>query len=239
MSKTFFLFAFICVSLYSSVNAQMFSVGDDSETRLNPFAPYLYVGVQPLDFNYTGNPNDPNAGDFSFSALVPHISFESGGLDIGLSLGNSITGLDDNTYFDLGIDFTNPFYFVRQPRFGLGIPIQLSTKITSVQNSSLSNQFSQTNLSAGAGAIMRYINPNKLNFSAHVIPSYGFSSASGGFIGGNVFSFKTGARLSFFDVLFGKNISLGYNYLFDSYDIENEEYDYDFNAHNVTLGISF
>ena len=84
MSKSLFLFGFIWLSLFSSVQAQMFSVGDESENRFNPFAPYLYIGVQSVDFSYTGNPNDPNAGDFNLSAFVPHFSFETGGLDIGL-----------------------------------------------------------------------------------------------------------------------------------------------------------
>jgi hypothetical protein len=69
--------------------------------------------------------------------------------------------------------------------------------------------------------------------------SVGFSTASGGFIGGNVFSLSGKARINFYNLIFGKNISLGYNYNYDSYNIDGEEFDYDLSGHTLTLGFSF
>ncbi|MEQ8524249.1 hypothetical protein [Gracilimonas sp.] len=218
---------------------QMFSVNDDDERRSNPFAPYLRIGLEPINFSFTGDPNslqgDPSLG---FTGTAAHISFESGGLNLGVSLGNDMTSLSDRNYFDLSIKFVNPFYFVRKPNFGLGVPIQLGTKVTSVRSDEISDEFSQTNLHAGAGGIAQLFFPDKFGITAQFIPSFGFSTASGGLIGGNVFSMRGKARVNFYNLIFGRNLSLGYDYIFDSYDIDGDEYDYDFTGHLLTLGIS-
>ncbi|MEX0844848.1 MAG: hypothetical protein WD022_06180 [Balneolaceae bacterium] len=231
-----FLISFILLfPLYSS--AQMFSVGSgDGQNRSNIFAPFLMGGVEFIDFQFQGDPEfDPL---LAFNGMAARASFESGGFNLGLSLGNNFTGLTDNNYFALNLNFINPFYFVRKPNFGLGVPIQLSSKLTSVGSDLSSNEFSQTNLSAGAGGIARYFVPEKFSITAQFIPSFGFSTASGGFIGGNVFSLNGKARIVFYNVIFNKNISLGYDYTFDSYNIDGEEFDYDLNGHTLTLGIS-
>ena len=231
------LFLFLSVlPLWSS--AQMFSVGNESERRANPFAPYIRAGVIPIDFSFTGNPAALTNSSLAFSGSVAHLSFENGGFNLGVSLGNDFSGLDDRKYFDLSLNFTNPFYIIRRPNFGAGIPLQLGTKITNVRSDNVNDEFSQTNLSAGAGAIAQFIASDKLGVTLQFVPSIGFSTASGGFIGGNVFSLKGKARINFYNLIFGRNISLGYNYIYDSYNIDGEEYDYDLTGHVLTLGIS-
>jgi hypothetical protein len=219
--------------------AQMFSVGDETEQRSNPFAPYIRVGIQPITFSYTGDPAALNSQQsLAFTGTAAHLSFESGGFNISTSLGNDMTGIDKRNYFDLNLSFSNPFYFIKNPNFGLGVPIQLGSKITSVRSDDISEEFSQTNLHAGAGGIAQLYFPDKLGVTAQFIPSFGFSTASGGLIGGNVFSLRGKARVNFYNLILGRNISLGYDYIFDSYDIDGDEFDYDFSGHILTLGIS-
>jgi hypothetical protein len=155
-----------------------------------------------------------------------------------VSIGNDFTGLDERKYFDLSLEFINPFYLIRRPNFGAGIPIQLGTKLTSVRSDAISEEFSQTNLNAEAGAILRLIVPEKFGITTQFIPSVGFSTASGGLIGGNVFSMRGKARIDFYNLIFSKNISIGYDYIYDSYNIDGQEYDYDLSGHALTLGIS-
>ena len=85
---------------------------------------------------------------------------------------------------------------------------------------------------------MRINAPQKFNITTQFIPSIGFSTSSGGFLGGRILSLTGNARVNFYDLLFGKNISLGYDYIFDSYDIDGEQYDYDLSGHLITLGVS-
>lgn len=222
--------------------AQMFSVDERSRTT-DPFAPYLRAGIKAVDMTFTGNLSTPpfsNDGAFEFSGLVTTMMFESAGFTLKASLGNDFSGLEDHNYFDLGISFLNPFYIIRNRNFLLGIPIRLSSNLITIRNEDLdlSDEFSQTNLSAGAGAITQFHFPEVLGATLQLIPNYGFSSSSGGFIGGGVFSVAGKARINFYNLLFGKNISFGYDYNFATYDIDGEQYDYDFTGHTLTLGIS-
>jgi len=233
----FSLLAAICL-LPVWANAQMFSVGNEAERRANPLAPFLRVGVLPIDFTFTGDPAALSGSSLAFRGTTAHLAFEQGGFNLGVSIGNDFTGLDDRKYFDLSLEFINPFYLIRRPNFGAGIPIQLGTKLTSVRSDAISEEFSQTNLNAGAGAILRLIVPEKFGITTQFIPSVGFSTASGGLIGGNVFSMRGKARIDFYNLIFSKNISIGYDYIYDSYNIDGQEYDYDLSGHALTLGIS-
>lgn len=215
----------------------MFSVGDDDGFRTNPFAPYIRAGIKMVNFDYQGG-QATAAGSLSLSGTAAHITFESGGFNLNASLANQLLGMEDQDYFGLELNFTNPIYLLRNSNYLVGIPIQLNSKITSVRNDAASYDFSQTNLSAGLGAVVQLHFPQKLGATIQFIPQYGFSSSSGGFIGGNVFSLSGKARLNFYNLIFGKNLSLGYDYSFDSYDIDEEQYDYDLTGHTLTLGIS-
>lgn len=217
----------------------MFSVNEEGSNRANPFAPYLRGGIQLVEFEFKGDPSVlPGGETLAFSGNVAHAEFEAGGFNLGVSLGNDFLGLKNQNYFDLNLNFSNPFYLIRKQNFGAGIPIQLGTTLTAVRNDNINSEFSQTNLYAGAGGIAQLYYPDKLGVTAQFIPSVGFSTASGGLIGGNVFSMKGKARINFFNLFFGRNLSLGYDYIYDSYDIDGEEYDYDLTAHLITLGIS-
>ncbi len=241
MRKAPFTSAFLLLLFFMPplVHAQMFSVAEEGPSRSNPFAPYLRGGVQMVDFTFTGNPSILIGGEsLAFSGNVAHAEFESGGFSLGVSLGNDFLGLKGQNYFDLNLNFLNPFYLIRKPNFGAGVPVQLGTKLTAVRSDDINNEFSQTNLYAGAGAIAQLYFPEKLGITTQLIPSFGFSTASGGLIGGNVFSLKGKARVNIFNLLFGRNLSLGYDYIYDSYDIDGEEYDYDLTAHLLTIGVS-
>lgn len=235
--KSLFLFFFLLAPLFSF--AQMFSVNEGSDQRSSQFSPYLRAGVQMIDFQYKGDPAElGGTSSLAFTGAAAQIAYESGGLNFILAMGNNLTQLENRRYFNLNLNFTNPFYFLENENFSAGVPVKLETKLTSVRSDIISEEFSQTNLSAGAGLIMRAGAPEKFGISAQLIPSIGFSTASGGFIGGNVFSLAGKARINFYELIFGKNISLGYDYIFDSYNIDGEEYDYDFAGHSLTIGIS-
>lgn len=230
----------IVISFYmtGALHAQMFSVDDRDEELSNPNAPYLRGGLKTLDIIYTGSPQDPDASALNTTGVAAFLAFEAGGLNLAASLGNRLTGIGGTTYFDFEISFINPFMLIRRDHFRAGIPVQIGSKLTAVRNNRMNDEFSQTNLSAGAGALAQFHYPKKLGVSFHLIPAYGFSTASGGFVGGNVFSLKGKARLIFFNLIFNRNVSFGYDYTFDSYDIEDQKFDYDFTGHTITIGIS-
>lgn len=238
MKKTVLFLILIIFSLPQILQAQMFSVDDDERSRTNPFAPYLRAGIKTINFDYQGDPEENNAGVLNLQGVAATLAFESGGFKLGASIANKLTGVDDQNYFDLAINFTNPFMIIGRPTYMIGLPLQLGSKVTSVRSDITSHDFSQTNFHAGIGIMTQFHFPELLGGSIQFLPSYGFSSSSGGFVGGNVFSLKGQARINFYNIIFDKNISLGYDYNFDSYDIDGETLDYNFTGHTLTLGIS-
>ncbi len=71
------------------------------------------------------------------------------------------------------------------------------------------------------------------------VPTYGFSFATGGSVGGSIGTVTAHGKL-YFDRLFNdKGLSIGYKYDFRSYDIEDDIYDYDLKGHSFEIGITF
>ena len=242
MNSKFFslvLLLFLFALPFSSFS-QMFSVGDDRTAASNPFAPYLRAGISTVDFEYMGESNELiQQATLSFSGIVANFAYESNGFNIGGGLGGNITGLNDRRYYNLYLNFVNPFYLVTGQNFGIGIPVKLGTEVTSVRSDMIRDGFSQTNVGGGAGLVFSARSPQSFSIKTQFIPEIGFSTARGGFFGGRVLSLNGTARINFYNLLFGKNLSLGYDYNFDTYDIDGEEFDYDFSAHTLTIGISF
>ncbi|MEP1152711.1 MAG: hypothetical protein ABJH08_13370 [Balneola sp.] len=223
----------------ASLTAQMFSVGASSEVQQKATSNYFRLGFGPVDFSYSHEPGSvlpQNRLDFNSPAVI--ISFESPGLTASMSFVNKLTGADDERFLHLNLQYTNRFAFVRSSYFQLGIPLRLQTSLLSVQKEQLNNDFGQTVLGVGAGAFTSFSIPEKVVLSLEGIPSYGFSSSSGGLFGGSNKALTAKARLDFLNLLFGRTISLGYDYKISVYDLDNNEYDYDMNYHLLTIGLS-
>lgn len=236
LTKIFLLF-FLLTPVVS--NAQMFSVGEEESSSTNPFSSYARGGIFLVNFSYEGDPLAvSNSNRLTFNGTVVHLGYESSGLNFGLGFGNTFSGLENRSYFHLDLGFINPFYLIREENFAAGIPIKLRTKATSVRSDQVQDEFRQTDLSAGAGLILRINAPEKFAITTQFIPSIGFSNSSGGFLGGNIFSLAGKTHINFYNLIFGKNISLGYDYIYDSFNLDGDQYDYDVNGHLITLGVS-
>lgn len=79
----------------------------------------------------------------------------------------------------------------------------------------------------------------KLQFQNSGVIGYGFSNSNGGFFGGNISYIDVGSQINLLNFISERTLSIGYNYIFKSYDIDLEIYDYDLTGHQITIGISF
>ena len=218
--------------------AQMFSVG---ETR-GP-APisssYLRIGVSPLMFEFMGNqPPGSNATQLELESTAFFLGFESPGVELSLTLANGLTGVDEQSLFDLNFTLSNRFLLINKRALRAGIPIQLHSSLTNVNNNRAEENFNQSNFAVGGGAFLTFRFSEKILFSNEITPGYGFSNSSGGFFGGSLFYVKAKSRLNFLRILNGRSISIGYDYNFKSFDIDDDFYDFDLTSHTLTLAIS-
>lgn len=221
----------------------MFSVGS-APGRVDIPQTAIWLGAEPIDFEYTGGnlPMDINEGRFSFSGTVLRLQARFQGLELFLGSGGSLTGIDDISYFDAGIKAGYRFPLVRSRKLVVRFPFQIVSSITSVSSDrglGNTNQFQQGALVVGAGGFIGVRPTSKFRLQAGFVPHYGFSFATGGTFGGSLRKLEGEFRM-FFDRLFGDTgLSLGYNYRFDRYDIDENEFDYDLKAHTILVGITF
>ena len=236
MKSKFLLF--ILISLSASVHAQMFSVGGESEQQQRSSSNYFRAGFSPVIFEYAGDNTDPNQERLNFESPALTFFFENPALSASLSFINGLTGAENERYLNLSIDYLNRFSFVRSWSFQFGIPFGLSSNLVNVQNEELTDDFSQTVLALGVGAFVVARVPDKLSFSIEGLPSYGFSNSRGGLFGGSNKSLLFRTRLDFLNFISDRSLSLGYDFKISSYDLDEDEFDYDLTYHRVTLGIS-
>tara|TARA_R110000868_G_scaffold306734_1_gene568031 strand:- start:59701 stop:60426 length:726 start_codon:yes stop_codon:yes gene_type:complete len=222
----------------NSVSAQMFSVGNSPQQRSFPSS-YFRIGMGPTNFEYKGNDINPLGStllEFDNNALF--INMETPGTNLTLMLGNNITGLKDKSFFDLGFVLSNKFSIIRDQAFTIGIPIQLYSSITSINNDRAEENFNQVNFALGSGGFVNLKLGKKFTFTNELTPGYGFSNSSGGFFGGSLFFLTGKSRLNLINLIGGKSISIGYDYNYRSFDIDGELYDFDLKSHLLTIGFS-
>jgi len=222
-----------------SSSAQMFSVPDRQE-RINRPTTIIRVGTAITNFDYSGN-LDPTTGpnQLEHDNAMLALSIETLGLSANAILGNSITGIDDASFFDLNLELTNGIRIVRQRRVQAGIPFQLSTGLTTSNSDLNENRFNQTHFSGGIGGFLNLNPSRKLQIQNTALIGYGFSNSNGGFFGGTMNYNSVSSTINFLNLIGDRTLSFGYDYIFKSYDIDSEIYDYDLSGHQVTVGISF
>lgn len=219
--------------------AQMFSVDNEQQRRTTIPTTYVRAGLSPTEFVYTGaitGAGSPEALEFSNPSI--YLAFETPGLSVFLNLSNNLTGEEEINYLGLGLKLSNRFALIRGNRFAAGIPIELNTSLTNINNDSFQDTFNQGSFGISGGGFFTTRIKNRLMISGDFTPGYAFTSSNGGFVGGTVFSLTGGARVSILDLIGGRAISIGYNYSFRSFDVDQELYDFDLSSHTISLGIS-
>lgn len=232
------LFFFLLLIAPGTTEAQMFSVPDRQE-RINRPSTIVRVGTSISTFDYKGSSNDPEQALLEVDNALLAITIETLGLTANATVGNSLFGIDNGSFLDLNLKFTNGFNFVRLQKLQLGLPIQLSTGLATSNSDFTENRFNQTHFSGGTGLFVNVSPSRKLQFQNSGVIGYGFSNSNGGFFGGNISYIDVGSQINILNFISERTLSIGYNYIFKSYDIDLEIYDYDLTGHQITIGISF
>lgn len=228
------------------LKAQMFSVGESDPQNRAPLSE-VYIGLESMDATYKGAQNvnsQVRPGAFEYSGPVIKLGYHNADLDLFLSTGGKVTGVDEASYFHTGgnLDFGINLY--RSQKVVLQIPLRLSSRYTNITNNQTVNfqsvnRFQYGMISGGLGVRGELRPTKKIRAKFGAIPGYGFSFATGGFLGGSIGVADAFGKL-YFDRLYNNlGLSIGYKYDFRSYDVEDEVYDYDLSGHSIELGVTF
>lgn len=219
-------------------HAQMFSVGEERPNLDIPLSEF-YMGLEPAEVTYEGEATGSRAGVFAFEGSLLRFGYRNQMLDLSLRTGGQVTGLDEVGFFDFGghVDVGIPLYMSRP--LSLQIPIRIDSRFTNITNSQSLERFRFGSLTVGAGAKVMARHAPTFRFEAGVVPSYGFSFASGGIFGGSMGGLAANSRL-YLDRLFNEfGFSVGYTYDIRNFDVDEDIYDYRVNTHSIQLGITF
>ncbi|MDX1638889.1 MAG: hypothetical protein R3281_13030 [Balneolaceae bacterium] len=249
-SSMFLCLVVAAITFYpgQTARAQMFSVEEDEPVRNRALTPNtgIYIGLEPAEFDFREESMDnqslPQPGIYEFDGPLLRIRFETIAFEGYLGVGGGLTGIDDIGYFDGGIKAVRGLRVVRQPTFQLLLPLQLKSSVTSVSNNQAvltDTQFRQGTFEFGAGGELRLQLGKQFRIRVNAIPNYGFSFATGGIFGGQIFDLETKSRL-YADRLFGDiGLSAGWDYSFKRFDVEEDQFDYNLRSVSFILGITF
>lgn len=218
----------------------MFSVGDPQpeQARITGLYSVIGIGWEVGSFTYTGS-SAPENDRLDFDESLLSLSLESPGLDLSVTLGGKITGMNDHSYLNLTGRLYNLFPIYRSDRFIAFIPVQLTTDLKRVRKEITDFEFQQSSLTIGSGFSSSLQINNNIDFSVKATPNYGFSFSQGNLFGGTVFQTDGKAKL-FFKNLIGSNaLSIGYHFDYRSYNIDGDLSDYDYLSHSLILGYAF
>lgn len=222
--------------------AQMFSVrqaGPDlNSIPLNT----LTIGLEPASMDYEGGPNELNAGIYEFEGSLVRIRYDNPFVDLFIGFGGDITGVDEVSYFDAGLRLRRGIRLVRNRQVSVLVPLQLKSAITSVGNEQQiggTPQFEQGAITLGGGAELRVRAGNGFRFRLNAVPNYGFSFATGGTFGGSMFDLELGAKI-YLDRVFGNfGLVAGWDYNLRKFDVDEDQFDYDFQGNTISVGVTF
>ena len=224
--------------------AQMFSVGEEGP-RFNTPNSAVYLGIEPMVVSYQGSAAPPGvvAGQFAFEGPIVRLQYNTGTLNLTLGAGGELTGINPASYFDVGGALNTGFGLYRTQKISIRIPIRIASRYVNMANSGTFsptfNRFQFGSLTVGGGANILFRPKENVRIEVGGVPSYGFSFATGGSYGGSLTSVITHGRL-YFDRVFGNlGVTVGYEYDFREYDIDESVYDYRMKGHIIELGITF
>jgi hypothetical protein len=236
-SITTLLFLFL---LSDTLYAQMFSVQEQTpRERATLSYTSLSLGWEVGEFTFTGDQDQADLDRYDFSDGILKVTFENPGIDFYLGLAGGLTGMENRSFVNIGAVLYNNFVLTNSENFWLILPLQINTDLTRVQNDGANRQFQQSAFQVGAGlAVTTRISEN-LRSTIRIVPGYGFSNSQGAFFGGTIFSAEGKARIIFDNVFGERGLIFGYDFRHRSYNIEPDLYNYDFNGHTFSIGITF
>jgi hypothetical protein len=221
-------------------SAQMFSIGDPEPIQTRQFGLYSILGIgwEIATFEHTAGVAAPNEL-LDFEEGILRIRFNTPGLDLGLGLGGTLTGMGNTSYVNLNARLSNQIIILRRENFRLTLPLQITTDLKSVRRNDSDFEFQLSSFTAGTGLASSLRLGERVDLNLRTTPNYGFSFPQGNIFGGSLFRFD--ADIYFFvRELFGRHaLAIGYNFDYRRYDIDVDLNDYDFTSHAITIGYAF
>lgn len=238
--KIFYYLTFlIFFTLLGQAKAQMFSVSSERPLDLLP-RNSLYIGLESASFQFRGSDSPYNISNFNDA--IYRLKAELPGFTFFLGYSNRIGDADSLSFLNAGVAITGRYGLLGRRALSFGVPLMLRTDFTQVAlrlNDPEWEDFRQNSALIGLGFDTQYRINERIRIHVDAIPQYGFSVTSFGGTGGSILVLEGRARL-YFDNLFDNfGLSLGYDWRFTRFDLQDERFNYDLGGHSFLVGITF
>jgi len=224
----------------TDLQAQMFSVTPNRDVITKPGF-VLAAGYEPTNVTYTGPAIVLPFEDLSFSGNLLKFHVEAGGLIFSMSTGRKL-GTSDIRYTTFGAILGSEFVFVRQAKFEIGIPLQITSLYTTMTNTSAqsrSRDFIQNALGFSTGLEAQVRLSPRLRLSLEGTGGYAFSSSAINSNGGGMSQFQASALLYGDALVRSFGLVTGVQAYSRSYRLEESQFNYDMASVSYMLGVTF
>lgn len=232
--------ALACFLAPKASNAQMFSVGDQTDRVVRPSSNTLMIGLAPMDFSWKGDGINANV-PLEYKDLMFRAVLESPTLNVHLAYGKNM-GTSKISAFNIGATVSNKLALNRGAKTTAYIPLRLITDWRTVRNTTQgdsNDEFQQSSflVGSGIGTIVRVQRKQSIDLSTNA--NYGYSARSFGAEGGQTVLLDIKARYLIDNLSKSLGLSFGYDYTFQDYYIDNTQFEYRLTGHSIFVGIRF
>ena len=238
LSFSLLLLLFILGSV-ETLMAQMFSVRNE-ERRIRPATNVLSIGTGPLSFDsFSDVVYTPS---YNADGYMLYAQFDTPSIDLYLGFAGESSGTDSVRVLNFGVELNRILPVSRNPKALLGIPVQISTDLTTARNNRYvgpADQFQQSTLIAATGFSGSFRFGERFRLRTTPTGEYGFTFSPGNTFIGQAYGIDWKSRF-IIDELIGKyGLSVGYDFQFRRFDVDADRYDYDFLSHRLLIGLAF
>ncbi len=231
----------ILLILPMTLQAQMFSI-EEPERRARPSTNSFTAGPEFLEMSLRGE--GPATGRvYNFTEPVYMMRLDLPGVEIYGGFRNRMGDADSLNYLNLGANISGALPLTRSRRYGVSLPLWLSTDYTLVRETGgqqpESDQFRQSSASIGVGAGVIFMPAGNIRLRAEFVPQIGFAISSMGSDAGQIGLLNGRVRLNL-DQLFRRyGLEVVYRYTWKRYSGTGEQFLYDTEGHHIGLGLTF
>jgi hypothetical protein len=235
--KTIMLRATILLSLCfvsSTLHAQYYE--QPYEQASNRF---VHAGFLQRDFEPRASNALPDSLTINYGRIMPTIGFRQGLVDITFGYTRFSLRGDNKTSVFAAVNVGNEFPITFGRTHALLIPLIISSDYTRADNTGGDKEnFNIGSLGIGAGMKYRYRQP-RFEFALHAAQAIHWSFE--GFSTGNGFSAATigEALFTFRDALLLDGITLGYRFRYQTWNMNNDKFNYKSLSHGAFVGVMF
>ncbi len=200
---------------------------------------FIYAGFLVRDFDPRSSNSLPDSLTIRYNRVMPVIGFRQGLVDILFGYTRfTLRGNDKSTLFaSVSVGNDLPLSFSRT--HALLVPLMISSDYTRADNTGGDKEnFNIGSVGIGAGLKYRFIQP-RFEFWIHAAEAIHWSFE--GFSTGSGFSAATTGEAMFIfrDALILDGITLGYRFRYQTWNMNNEHFNYKSLSHGVVLGVLF